>query len=100
MTMPTELHDLLERISDETSFLAFAEALLADRIEAVKKEHLKPSSPYGSDANGWENQTIETFLEAAIAWAKDTDLGVSQKISASNPWKRFGVFLYCGKIYE
>jgi hypothetical protein len=59
-----------------------------------------PSSPNGPTARGWENVTIESFLEAACAWAEDTNFGAAQALSDASPWKKFAVFLYCGKIYE
>ncbi|MFN7570612.1 MAG: hypothetical protein ACK5TK_04010 [Betaproteobacteria bacterium] len=90
----------LERVNDEATFLAFARALMEDRAEAVALELKQPTSPYGPDAGGWENTSIERFLEAAISWAETTQFGASQGLASSNPWRRFAVFLYCGKIYE
>ncbi len=94
-----ELHELLDAVEDQRSFLEFVKALIADREDEVAKERLSPSSPYGAGANGWENGTIEAFLEAATAWAEDSNFGQNQGLS-DNPWRRFAVFLYCGKIYE
>jgi hypothetical protein len=98
--MPADLDHLLESVAGEASFLAFAKALLADRIDEVAKEHDKPSSPYGPGANGWESGTIEQFLQGAVSWAEATSIGITQGLDSSNPWKRFALFLYCGKIYE
>ena len=67
----TDPFDLLEQVTDRESFLAFVRALAADREDEVAKEQVQPSSPYGPGANGWENATIEAFLEAALAWAHD-----------------------------
>lgn len=94
------LDDLLNSVNDESSFLAFASALAADRVESREKEKINPSSPYGSAANGWENTSIEGFLESAVAWGEASNLGVTQGLSPANPWQRFATFLYCGKIYE
>jgi hypothetical protein len=94
-----ELHELLGAVSDEPSFLRFVKALTADRLEEVEKERTSPSPPYGPGANGWENHTIEDFLEAATAWAEDSGFGHRQDLP-NNPWRRFASFLYCGKIYE
>ena len=97
--MPDDPHDFLDRVHDEQSFLAFARALLADRFDALAKE--QAPRPYGAGGpNGWENATIEDFLEGAIAWAEASNLGLSQGLTRSNPWRRFAMFLYCGKIYE
>ena len=98
--MPTDPHDLLESVNDEHSFLAFAKALHADRADEDAKERDAPSNAYGPGANGWENGTIEQFLGDAIAWAESTNVGLKQGLTEDNPWKRFAVFLYCGKIYE
>jgi hypothetical protein len=95
-----QLRDALDSVSDATSFLAFARLLAEDRADEVEKEAANPAQPYGPGANGWENGTIEAFLEAAVAWAEATDFGLSQGLTPDNPWKRFAVFLYCGKIYE
>jgi hypothetical protein len=94
------LDNLLNSVIDEASFLAFASALAEDRIESREKEKINPSSPYGSAANGWQNTTIEDFLESAVAWGEASNLGATQALSPTNPWQRFATFLYCGKIYE
>lgn len=82
-----ELHDLLDQVNDDQTFLRFARALMTDRA----------TSP---DDTGWQNNTIVGFLESAIAWAEDSDFGLSQGLQPSNAWQQFAVFLYCGKIYE
>ncbi len=94
-----ELYELADAVADEPSFLRFVKALTADRQHGVEKERVSPSSSYGPGANGWENDTIEDFLESAAAWAEDTGFGQSQGLP-NNPWRRFAAFLYGGKIYE
>jgi len=94
-----ELHELADAVHDSRSFLEFVRALVADRQDEVAKECVSPSSPYGPGANGWENGTIEAFLESASAWAAATNFGEEQGLSG-NPWRQFAAFLYCGKIYE
>ena len=91
---------LLERVSDQESFLAFARQLHADRARSAELELSNPSTAFGRDAGGWENTTIEAFLEAAISWAEDSNFGASQGLLTANPWRRFATFLYCGKICE
>jgi hypothetical protein len=98
--MATNLHELLDSVKDESTFLAFASALRLDRIEEEAKEAESASNPYESGANGWENTTIEQFLGSAIAWAESTNVGLTQGLDPANPWRRFADFLYCGKIYE
>lgn len=95
-----DLKELLNNVNDESSFLAFANALALDRVQSRESEKVSPSSPYSATANGWENTSIEDFLDGAIAWGESTNLGVSQGLSPSNLWLRFATFLYCGKIYE
>lgn len=92
-------YELLEEVKCKDSFLSFVEALMKDREESVRIEKESPSSPYGPDANGWENRSIEGFLESSLGWAEDSDFG--ENISNySDMWKQFAVFLYMGKIYE
>jgi hypothetical protein len=98
---PTErLSEMLELVADEESFIRFVEALIADRQRAVKAEKENPANPYGPDAGGWENSSIESFLEGAAAWATASGFGSKQGIDNGNVWKRFAAFLYAGKIYE
>jgi hypothetical protein len=98
--MPADLHELLDCVNDESTFLAFASALRLDRMDEEAREAESAPNPYGPGANGWENGTIEQFLDGAIAWAEDTNIGLTQGLDPDNPWRRFANFLYCGKIYE
>ena len=91
---------LLAAVADQSSFLAFARALKADRERAAKVES-DPSAAAGEhEIEAWQNVTIESFLGAAIAWAEDSRFGASQGLKHDNPWKKFAVFLQCGKMYE
>lgn len=88
--------ELLEEVVDEKSFLAFVKALIADR----EAHEGKPADEVGYSGD-WANNSISGFLEAAVAWAEDSDFGLSQDSELkSNEWKRFAVFLYNGKTYE
>jgi hypothetical protein len=85
-----------ETVHDETSFLAFVAQLAADRRLACQLQ----SGPYDAP-RGWQNDTIEAFLESALAWAEASRFGRTQGLPEdSNVWRRLAVFLYCGKIYE
>ena len=95
-----DLYEQADAVCDQRTFLAFVRALAADREDEVAKERGKPSSPYGPGANGWENGTIEAFLNAAASWAEDTEFGKTQGFLEHNPWRQFAAFLYCGKAYE
>ena len=100
--MENELIKLLGEVHDEQSFLKFVGALIADQADEVEKEKIKPSSPYGAGANGWENITIENYLEAASAWASSSNFGRKNRAEKFNDncWNQFANFLYAGKIYE
>jgi len=79
-----DVQTLLKQVEDRASFFAFVRALIADC----------------KDADSWENTTIQDFLSAALAWAEDSDMGVTQGLPEQPTWRTFAVFLYSGKIYE
>jgi hypothetical protein len=89
-----------DAVHDRESFLAFVAALAADRRASGAAERGSPSGPHGPEAGGWENVTIESFLEAALSWAEATGMGESQGLPVAPTWRGFAAFLYCGKIYE
>jgi hypothetical protein len=94
------LNELIDEVHDEISFLNFVEALRRDREMDVSGQNKTPIDNCGRGPAGWENHTIEHFLEAAESWAHATDFGSTQGLADANPWKKMAVFLYCGKIYE
>jgi hypothetical protein len=96
--MADQLNELLESVTDSASFLAFVDELRSDRMIEVRS--FAKVDECGRGSNGWENHTIESFLEGASAWAEASEFGLKQGLNAANPWKQFAVFLYCGKIYE
>jgi hypothetical protein len=89
---------LLDRVTDRESFFAFLQALILDREDEVAKEKVQPSSSYGPGANGWENGTIESYLDSALRWAVDN--AALGRLSESASWRVFADILYGGKIYE
>ena len=98
--MADKLSELRDAVVDEESFVRFLSALAEDRADEVAKEKRNPSSPYGPGANGWENGTIESFLERASAWAESSRDGLEYYEKPKNPWKRCADIIYMGKIYE
>jgi len=101
--MPQDPLDILvEVVFNEESFLRFLLVLAADREDSIAKETVQPSSPYGPDANGWENTTIDRFLFAAVRWARASEKGspLADYEPPSNPWRRCAEILYAGKCYE
>src|SRR5687768_17374959 len=94
------LQSKLEAVHDEDSFVAFVDALAADRADEVQNEKQHPSSPYGAGANGWEHGTIENFLDAAAAFATDWKKNPEGLPKTDNPWRRCARILLGGKHYE
>jgi hypothetical protein len=84
-----------DTVHDEQSFLAFVEALAADRCIASEVA----GGPY-SAPRGWQNDSIDSFLRSAAAWAETSKFGEAQGLAGASLWRKFAVFLYCGKIYE
>lgn len=95
-----KLPELLEAVVDEASFLIFVTALRENRESEAAGQKITGIDPFGRGPNGWENHTIESFLNAAAAWAEDSEFGKRQGLGYANPWRKFAQFLYCGKIYE
>jgi hypothetical protein len=98
--MTSNLQTLLDSVADERSFLQFLEALATDWKDEQQKEHTNPSSPYGPGPNGWENDTIGEYLDAAVRWGEDSIGGLEFYENPTNSWKRAAQILYMGKLYE
>lgn len=86
-----------DTVHDRDSFMQFVDWLCADRSEAEDIERADAERYKWGGANGWQNSSIASFLEAAIAGAEaQRDWGGDTGPS----WKDLAVFLYLGKIYE
>ncbi len=94
------VESVLDLVHDEKTFLEFLLALSKDREDEVRKEILNPSNPYGPGANGWENGSIENFLEAAHACGTARFDHKATTSPEYNPWKSAAEILYSGKYYE
>lgn len=102
-SMKNDMNAVLDSVNDEDSFLRFLEILAADWAEESQKESVTASSPYGRGANGWENGTIGSYLDAAASWGRASIHGLpalAEYGKPANPWKRAAEILYMGKIYE
>lgn len=105
MTMDHIL-DIRDAVIDEETFVRFLKALSKDRADEVEREGQVPSPPYSSGTNGWENGSIESFLEAAATWAEATKdgspglgkFGFGGYSKPENQWKRCAESIYAGKI--
>lgn len=77
------------KVTDRKSFIEFLEAFLQD---------------YKSHGDAWENNTMETFLEAMAAYAADVQgyyNNMEPGINADIPtWKVFADILRGAAIYE
>ncbi|MDF3199158.1 hypothetical protein P3C29_10715 [Pseudomonas sp. 1912-s] len=99
-TMSINLDELLKTVDDEQSFIGFVKALGMDFAEERLLEETSPSSPYGPGALGRENGSIDTFLDAAAAWATASSRSSPVSASRSNVWQRCAAILLAGKFYE
>lgn len=95
-----ELFDVLRAVHDEESFRQFLLALRDDRKRSIAAERETPSDPFGPEAGGWENITLEQFFDSAATWAKASVNGTGGYPRTENPWRRCADILYMGKIYE
>lgn len=95
------LFDQAKHVTDRESFFTFVQSLINDRVDEVTKENVHPSSPWGPGANGWENGTIEAFLDAALRWAEASqDREELDGLTRDPSWRSFAMFLFRGKVYE
>ena len=103
MATALDLTDLLERVHDRETFLAFVSALAADRGRAAEAERIVPLSPGRAEPGSSESTTIESYLDAASSWARDVS-ALNDDRAAWFPeapsWAAFARFLYMGKLYE
>lgn len=91
-----EPQELLDEVKDEKSFLLFVKSLIVDN-----EPHEGKQTDNVGFTEDWVNNSISGFLEAAVAWAEDSDFGTRQYSELkANKWKQFAIFLYFGKIYE
>lgn len=98
--MEDVLSEALNAVHDEESFLQFLLALRDHREASIEQEEIAPSSPYGPNALGWENTTIERFFDAAVRWARDSTNHNPFYKRPDNPWRRCADILHAAISYE
>ena len=98
--MVRDLMSLADAVSSEQSFIRLLQEMAVDRADEQEKELAALSSPYRPGANGWENSSIEAFLEAAAAWARATQDTSSLEATAPNIWRRAAQIIVAGAFYE
>jgi hypothetical protein len=89
--------ELLRKVQDRESFIAFVEALAAERDDAQRIERENPQTYMVDGAHNWKNADIASFLYAALDYFDDKPF---HKPEREPSWKMFAEFLYCGKIIE
>jgi hypothetical protein len=89
--------ELLDRVIDRDSFIAFVSALADERREAQRLEQEEPIRYQLGGALNWQNGDIASFLEAALCYF---DGGPFHQPEAVPSWRMLAEFLYFGKIYE
>src|SRR5882724_6827420 len=72
--------DQLSQVTDQRSFIAFVRILLAERVDPQTRAE-------------WENDTIETYLEAAAAWVEAAPMQLPPLADAAAIWQTFAQFL-------
>jgi hypothetical protein len=86
----------VDGVTSRATFVAFIEELRADLLASGAAEARAPSSGYGPAVGGWENPTLERFLDALATYA--TDAG--HQIQEPPQWHTFAQLLAAAKIYE
>lgn len=86
-----------DEVVDRESFYRFVEWLVRDREIAEKLEEEKPDFYKYGGANSWQNSSISTYLDCALAGA---DAQEDWRTEDQPTWKDLAEFLYLGKIYE
>jgi hypothetical protein len=81
-------------VDSPETFLTFLAALREHREAAVEEARRAPPRAFDVGPGGWENWTIEEFLEALEAYATDIDL------PAQPTWHDVARLLLAGKGYE
>ncbi len=85
----------IESVNSKETLLDFIKSLQLDKLEEEELDRAKPPSPYASGAKGWNNHSIEGFLEAMHAWATDSD-----HLGKDPSWHTMAMLLLAGKGYE
>ncbi|MGG6267648.1 hypothetical protein ACQ4M3_11680 [Leptolyngbya sp. AN03gr2] len=96
--MEKTLIDYLEAVEDRETFIEFVRALIRDREASVLREQQASEFQRGYGAFGWQNCSIESYFEAALACVEAH--AERDDILKEATCRSFAEFLYIGKIYE
>ena len=89
-----DLTDLAAAVATRSDLAQFVRVLLADCRENAAAEASTPSGPWTSATAGWENPTLDRFLEALAGYA---DEGQGDQPAT---WRTFAELLAAAKVYE
>ena len=89
--------ELLDKVSDRDSFIAFVTGLAAEREQAEQMERNEQGRYQLGGAHNWQNRTISSFLYASLAYV---DAKPFHEPEAVPSWKMLADVLYHGKVYE
>ncbi len=87
-TVRSNLVDQVEAIRSRDDLVAFVRELLRD---------------LSTNPRGWENNTLETYLEALAAWTNDLEgfyRNRGEPVPETPSWKLFGEVLLAASLYE
>jgi hypothetical protein len=91
------LLELLDRVHDRETFLAFAEAFAEERRRVEGIEAADPEAYRWGGAEGWTNNCISLFIEGGLSHFA---LGPDGSAIESPTWKDLAEFLWCGRFME
>ena len=83
-----DLNDQVFAIASREDFIAFVSALRRDLLR---------------DPDGWENPTLDRYLDALAAWGEDLDgffANRGEPTPTEPSWRLFGMMLLAAKYYE
>jgi hypothetical protein len=89
--------NLLAKVVDRDSFIAFVTALADERAEAERMEREEPERYRFGGASNWQNGDISAFLYSGLAYFTPKQFHTPE---ATPSWRMLAEFLYYGKIYE
>lgn len=89
--------ELIHRVVDRDSFLAFLQALAEERASAEEEELGEPVRHPLDGARGWKNGDISGFLFGCLSYF---DPKPFHEPAESASWRTLAEVLYCGKIVE
>lgn len=82
------VHDLVNNVRSKNDLVRFIETLVNE---------------YRANPNEWENNSLESYLDALASWLADSDayyLNKGLAIPTNPSWKNFADMLIAASMYE